>query len=246
VNLDWYDYGARFYDPALGRWHTPDPLAEEPHNISLSPYHFVANNPLLFIDPNGEDWYDVNGAITWHDQEDELTIDDQTYQSLGKNVLVGTHNRDENGNEDINSATFSLYLESNTEGASATIEGNTVPADNETMNTLAEGVYEMEQYDYKRDNGTTESRLIIFQRDENGNVNLHLPTTTGGEMSEVYFHAGNTARPSLKTQAGNPISEGCQTGPSSAGSYKRYIDFMSNWNVKPNKGNYYLRSNSKK
>ena len=29
VNLDLYDYGARFYDPQRGWWHMPDPMAEE-------------------------------------------------------------------------------------------------------------------------------------------------------------------------------------------------------------------------
>lgn len=46
------DYGARFYDPDIARWLTQDPQADETFNVS--PYTYCANNPIKYIDPNGE------------------------------------------------------------------------------------------------------------------------------------------------------------------------------------------------
>lgn len=49
--LDWYDYGARHYDPAMARFTQMDPLSEQyPH---LSPYAYCAGNPVKYIDPDG-------------------------------------------------------------------------------------------------------------------------------------------------------------------------------------------------
>ena len=64
--LNQYDYSARYYDPANIRFTTMDPMAEKYY--SVSPYVYVANNPMKFIDPTGMKI--VLGDMTDDERED--------------------------------------------------------------------------------------------------------------------------------------------------------------------------------
>lgn len=63
--LNLYDYGARHYDPVLGRFMTVDPMAEKYY--SVSPYAYCGNNPIMLVDVNGKEWgivLNANGTKT--------------------------------------------------------------------------------------------------------------------------------------------------------------------------------------
>jgi hypothetical protein len=52
--------GARWYDPDLGRWISPDTIIPDPANPqSLNRYSYVYNRPLIFVDPSGYDPIDA-------------------------------------------------------------------------------------------------------------------------------------------------------------------------------------------
>ena len=91
--LNTYDYGARQYNPIVGRWDRMDPLCEKYY--SISPYVYCVNNPVKYIDEHGDSCivliapYAVKGlghmAIGIQDEDKEwcLFSKNGTYENYG-------------------------------------------------------------------------------------------------------------------------------------------------------------------
>jgi RHS repeat-associated protein len=78
MGLGWLDYGARFYDAVLGRFHTQDAFSEK--YLDFSPYQYAMNNPLKFID--------INGDSAWSVKRDWNSDDSKGFAKYAQNKLI--------------------------------------------------------------------------------------------------------------------------------------------------------------
>jgi hypothetical protein len=146
-----------------------------------------------------------------------------------------------------NTLELGLYLESDKTGSSATINGNTVPADITKAGTLAEGLYSGKFGHRNAKKHQNELAIRIYNLDGtdglptvNGNPN---PKSNGKTLTGVLFHMGNNYQSSLFDSGDNPYSSGCQTSGCFKNSRPIHNAFMNKVG-RDFKGSYYLRPNN--
>lgn len=83
-SLDLYDFEARLYDPALGRFLQPDPMAEKYYDVS--PYCYCADNPVAYVDPDGKLPNFIVGALIGAaaDYAAQVTVNVLQGKTIGK------------------------------------------------------------------------------------------------------------------------------------------------------------------
>ena len=116
--LDWYDVLARQYDPVVPSWHTVDPLAEKYYWIS--PYVYCENNPIVFIDPIGQEKID---ALESNKGNDDLKKAVRNFKDEPNVINIWAHGSsdgitvyDRNSNENVHigdSKSFLKFLSEN-------------------------------------------------------------------------------------------------------------------------------------
>jgi RHS repeat-associated protein len=161
--LEWLDYGARMYDPQIGRMNQIDP-----HSFNYygwTPYNYCANSPIAIMDPTGMDWYtDKEGRYLYDPNitKNSKLGEGQTY------VGVTYQAKDKKGNvtEDYRKDGSIMYA--NESSAYTRIIDRTKQTGNESMAALTDkGTLVLP--DYKNDQSTVDLSNYGYST-KNGNV----------------------------------------------------------------------------
>jgi RHS repeat-associated protein len=236
LGLNMYDYGARNYDPTLGRWENVDNMAEKYH--SNSPYVYANNNPIIYVDLDGNEWFyhSTDGKSdptwNWHDGDKYKT---GVKDSNGKEVVLDgveavvsfKGSRDEKlGEKDgkdgyINgkgakTASVTVYGPDGKDDVH-TFTGYTMSSNSKKFGAIDEGTYDG-NFDKTGKSGALKSNWAIENRGRvrmlDGSLNPYSPSSVDGNRegykTGIFIHTSNQSGFAGEIHNGTSgISVGC-------------------------------------
>lgn len=167
--------GAAPLTDEIPKWLSVDPLTDK--NIATSPYMYCNGNPIIFVDPDGRDWYkDEEGEIKWTDfhSQEELKTNGLKGQYLGEAVVVFSGYRDERfgtingkgkyiGGENAKLAEVTLYGSNGEDDITRGLIGFTMTSDYEKYGAIDDGIWPG-NYDSKGKSGKIPSHWTLNNR----------------------------------------------------------------------------------
>jgi RHS repeat-associated protein len=214
-----YYFEARYQSPPV--FISRDPLFEK--YPMFSPYSYCANNPLRYIDPTGEDWYESeDGTITWTNHKNQKEMDDNNVvgRYLGKAVVVFDGSRDEKLGKGDNLfgegavlAKATVYGPKNSEDIKE-YDAFTMSSDYSKYGAIDDGEY-MVNYKNPGKGGVLKSNWAVNDTKMVDALDGYNPNPNGASKTQkngIYIHSSNfdgSMLPKDKNGVKHPVSTGC-------------------------------------
>ena len=238
MDLGLLDFGARYYDSFTCRWNAVDPLAHK--YFPMSPYNYCGNDPVNFLDPDGNAWLPVTNEggeldYLWIPEDQSYNEDGSLKEGLYHQAIrfIDNHIVMSNPVYNLGSSTAIVYK---ADGSTESFDACTIPSDDTKYPTVPAGCYEAAVGTHKG-SYTALKMFDIGKGLDNNTISLGEPNVAHPDKN--YIKGANIHKAGVRnfTGVGNdgrPVSAGCFLISREEDTWNSFIGLFNNNEQKNN------------